>query len=134
MNIFNKTLLAISLAIAIPLSTQAHWLGNLAHSIYGKKRMLITGGALGFALSYAGSKLVNKLSPRMAHRPSLENMPSDMLNVEGVPEAVEVAQNGFDRLEQTKKKTHLAAQFGAFTLAVGLTYIAHRYNLFGEKA
>jgi len=56
MNIFNKTLLALSLALAIPLSIQAHWLGDLKNTIIGKKKTIATSAVLGAALSYGALK------------------------------------------------------------------------------
>jgi len=114
MNIFNKTLLAISLAVAIPLSTQAHWFGSLTDTFIKKKKTIIACTALGCALSYANLKLFEKLNNRIS-------------------QGKKFVFEGFDKLEKAKRRRKIVAIVSGLSITAGLMYIANRYNLFLEK-
>ena len=131
MNIFNKTLLAISLAFAIPLSTQANWFGSLTNSILGKKKTLAAGAVLGGTLSYAAVKLVKKLTNLLPPRPTMEEMRKSMPDAD--ESFLQRANEGFDKLDKAKKTTQRSAVVGALCLTAGLIYGAHKLNLFGER-
>ena len=135
MSIFNKTLLAISLAFAIPLSTQANWFGDLTNSILGKKKTIAAGVVLGGALSYFALKLVNRL-----HH-DIPSVPRDTTLYDTFPDAGKsfmkdliggVNRNG-GRYPRAKKVNQKIAIVGALCIASGLIYKAHQRNLFGEK-
>lgn len=112
MNIFNKTFLAIALAIALPLSMKANWLIDLKNSVISKKKTITAGAILSAAFSYAAILWVNKMTEDELYLKGSENL---------------------DNLIKRYKRERVFALMIALWSAGYLTYKAHQNNLFGEN-
>lgn len=142
MNIFNKTLLAISLACAIALTSEAASTKDIAKEIYNKgkdiakvicdkKKTTASGLALGTGLSYAGSKAVDWFYSSWPKYMTKEEMLDRHFNLDdGILFA---AERGFKNM---RKEINMA-RTSAILLALYLTYHliskAHEKNFFGEN-
>jgi len=131
MNIFNKTLLAISLAVAIPLSTQAHWLGDLKNNILGKKKTLASSAVLGGALCIGSLKLVNWFYSSWPQKLSETEMLA--LHPHLNDAILTAAKIGFDSMTNTINTRKASAISLSLLLTLQLIYRAHSRNLFGEN-
>jgi len=142
MNIFNKTFLALSLALVIPLSTQAHWLSslrnqapilrNLTNSILNKKKTIAASIALSGALSYGSVKLVQWFYSTWPNPLSNEEMLALHPGLDaGILFA---AAKGFKQMNQTILSAKTTAITASLALSIRLMCNAHKRNLFGENS
>lgn len=135
MNIFNKKFISISLALAIPVSAQAHWLGDATKAIFNKKKTIFTAIILGSTLMYAAQKLVDTLHkdiPTIPHDPTLYNNLADGSKafLKDLIGDLNKAGGRYPRAKLINQKIGIVVALG---LTAGLTYLAHKKNLFGEQ-